>query len=130
LAEQLHYIGIMGRQNSQSHYLCSDLVTVQFTDPAGRRKRITANLEEIAPQRLSLLVDSRIPAGSSATIEAPGLILRGRARKCERSEDLGWFIEVRLAPDSRWSRARFTPAHLLAPPPIFCRHRPLTQVNA
>lgn len=120
----------MGNRNSQTHYLCSDLVTVQFTDRAGRRRRLTANLEEIAPNRLSLLVDSRIPAGSHATVEMPGLTLRGRARRAEHSGDLGWFIDVRLAPDSRWSRDRFTPAHLLVPPPNFCRHRPASQVNA
>jgi hypothetical protein len=124
----------MGKQNSQSHFLCSDLVTVQFTDPAGRRRRITANLEEIAPQRLSLLVESRIPAGSRATVEMPGLILRGRARKAEHSRELGWFIDVRLAPDSRWSRARYTPEHMISPEvaagPVFCRHKPATQVNA
>lgn len=124
----------MGKLNSKSHYLCSDLVTVQFTDRAGRCQRVTANLEEIAPHRLSLLLDSRIPFGSHATVEMPGLTLRGHARRAEHSSDLGWFIEVRLAPDSRWSRERFTPAHLLPSPsatsPNFCRHRPASQVNA
>lgn len=124
----------MGKLNSKSHYLCSDLVTVQFTDRAGRRQRVTANLEEIAPHRLSLLVDSRIPFGSCATVEMPGLTLRGRARRAEHSNDLGWFVEVRLAPDSRWSRERFTPAHMLTAPigsrPDFCRHHPASQVNA
>jgi hypothetical protein len=120
----------MGNHNKQINYLCSDLVTVNYTDRAGCRQRVTANLEEIAPNRLSLLVDLRIPTGSRATIEVRGLILRGRARKSEHSDDLGWFVEVRLAPDSQWSRDRYTPAHMLNPEPSFCRHSPTTKVNA
>ncbi|MEP7366165.1 MAG: hypothetical protein ABI972_23145 [Acidobacteriota bacterium] len=126
MAEHLHYKYIMGKQYSQSNYLCSDLVTVQIAEPCGRQLRITANLEEIGPKCLSLLVDSAIVAGSQVTVETRGVILRGQARKAEHSQDLGWFIEVRLAPDSRWSRARYTPAHILAPAvipePAFCRH--------
>ena len=124
----------MSTRNSQMHYLCSDLVTVNFTDHAGHRRRITANLEEIAPHRLSLLMDSRIPAGTRATIETKGLTLRGCARRAEHSQNLGWFIEIRLAPESRWSRDRFSPEHLLAatlpPQPVFCRHSSHAKANA
>ena len=134
MAGQLHYTDIMGNYNSKSQYLCSDLVTVHFTDPTGRKMRTTANLEEIAPNSLCLLVDSRIAAGSRTTIELKGLILRGQAGKVEHNQCLGYFVEVRLAPDSRWSRERYTPAHMLpsanSQEPTFCRHRPATKVNA
>jgi len=73
-----------------------------------------ANLEEIGPRRASLLVEARIPRGALTTIETQGQRLQGYARGAVHEEMLGWFVDVRLAPGSGWSRRQYTPEHLLS----------------
>jgi len=120
----------MHHQHRASYFLCSELVSLQFTDGSGRHK-LTANLEEISPRHLSLLSERRIPPGAPTIIETRGQSLRGIARSAVRQEPLGWIVDVRLAPSSPWSQDLFTPEHLLEPPRLWfhapCR-RPPAQV--
>jgi hypothetical protein len=42
-------------------------------------------------------------------------VLRGATKSCEYNRELGYFVEIELAPASRWSRRWFSPRHLIAP---------------
>mgnify|MGYP000862461923 CR=1 FL=1 len=114
----------MQHQHWAPTYLCSELVSLQYVDAAGRQKRTTANLEEIGPNCASLLVEARIPRGARTTIETQGQRLQGYARGAVHEEPLGWFVDVKLSPDSSWSRRRYTPEHLLNAFRTPCRRTP------
>lgn len=119
----------MQHQHWAPTYLCSELVSLQYVDATGRRRRTTANLEEIGPRCASVLVDARIPRGAFTTIETQGQRLLGVVRGAVHEEQLGWFVEVRLAPESSWSLKRYSPEHLLSAFRTPCR-RPAARVNA
>ena len=103
----------MGLQANHHHYLCSQLVTVEYLDPSGQNRSGTGNLEEISPTRLCILTAFEIPPGSSVAVLCQGHKLRGRAQKGVRNDWLGWIWDVRLEPESRWSKRLFLPEYLL-----------------
>ncbi|MBN8731403.1 MAG: hypothetical protein J0L64_12740 [Acidobacteria bacterium] len=114
----------MQHQHWAPTYLCSELVSLHYVDAAGRSQRTMANLEEIGPRRASLLVEARIPRGALTTIETQGQRLQGYARGAVHEALLGWFVDVRLAPDSSWSRGHYSPEHLLSAFRTPCRRTP------
>ncbi len=95
-------------------YLCSELVSVSWEDPQGRRRSGVANLEEIGETSAMLLAESIVPRGSTVYITSGEHHLRGTVEGITFDRVLGFFVEVALQPESRWSEKWFTPAHLLA----------------
>lgn len=82
---------------------------------------MTANLEEIGESSALLLMDRRLSAGSRIRINCKSRELKGIVESCRVNEWLGFFVEVRLDPDSRWSPQWFTPEHLLTLAPAQLR---------
>ena len=92
--------------------LCSELVIVTSTHRRGRQG-ILANLEEIGERFVELLMDSSFPRATSVRIVTKDHELEGFVQDCRRDPQLGFFVKVKLAPQSRWSERWFTPKHLL-----------------
>jgi len=92
--------------------LCSELV---FITRADRRapKGILGNLEEIGERFAEILADCSFPRATAVRILTKDHELEGFVEDCRRDQDLGFFIKIRLAPQSRWSEQWFTPQHLL-----------------
>src|ERR1700720_3480319 len=90
-------------------HLCSELVAVTWGDCEG-----CGNLEEIGEWTALVLLEDFVPRGTQIRIRCEGYELKGFVETYEFEEPMGFFVEVRLDPESRWSPKWFTPQHLLA----------------
>lgn len=115
-------LGVMVQ--STQRYMCSQLVFLTFAGRKGRRG-IPGNLEEINERTALVLAEGPVARGTQLTVQCGRSPLRGVVEACF-PDPLGFFIEVDLDFGSRWSRAWFTPKHLLMmlskrPPQVFTR---------
>ena len=92
--------------------MCSELVSVSH-DRSGLRVTRSGNLEEIGESSAAVLTESPLRRGSKVRINCRSNRLEGRVLSCSLVEQMGYWVEVRLAPESRWTEAWFTPEHLL-----------------
>ena len=92
-------------------YLCSELVKLTFSDGWGQ----SANLEEIGENSALVLTEQPVPRGAKLKLHCGSHTLEAMAGACRFDQLLGYFVEIRLDPASRWSPQRFAPEHLLVP---------------
>ncbi len=95
-----------------SHF-CSELVTVAPLDGGGPAA-VPGNLEEIGEWNALVLTEAAVQRGATVRVSCETHELRGVVESCVSEEPLGYFVEVRLDPESRWSEQWFAPKHLLA----------------
>jgi hypothetical protein len=106
----------MSHVANEPRYLCSELVNVLYEDRSLILNQIVANLEEISSTRATLFVEERLEPGSPVSFHAKGHDLNGFVELSEYHETLGWIVQIKLDPDSRWDVEMFTPDHSL---PVF-----------
>jgi hypothetical protein len=94
--------------------LCADLVDLQWKDPAGKKRRTVANLEDISLSGACVQLEKPIPLGTKVRVTYPKGELFGTIRYCVFRE-IGYFLGVEFEPDCRWSLRQFRPQHLLDP---------------
>ncbi len=102
----------MDDPKSTCRNLCSELVFITRTDRPGRRA-LLGNLEEIGERFAEILTDCSFPRAAVVRIVTKEHKLEGFVEDCRRDGQLGFFVKVRLSPESRWSEPWFTPKHLL-----------------
>ena len=90
-------------------YLCSELIDLTFSNGRGQ----SANLEEIGENSALVLTEQPVPRGVRLNINCGNHTLKGIAGACRFDKLLGYFVEIRFTPASRWSPQWFTPEHLL-----------------
>jgi hypothetical protein len=90
-------------------YLCSELVNLTFSDGWAQ----SANLEEIGENSALVLTEQPVPHGAKLNLNCGSHTLEGMAGACSFDQLLGYFVEIRLDPASRWSPQWFAPEHLL-----------------
>jgi hypothetical protein len=105
----------MAKQLSVERNWCSELVSVVRVNRTGASEAVAGNLEEIAERSAIVLTECPIPIASRVHIACRTHVLRGTTKSCEYDPLLGYYIEVELAPASRWSPAWFSPRHLVTP---------------
>jgi hypothetical protein len=88
------------------------MVHIRWTDTAGRQRRTTALLEDIAAHGACLQVDKALPLETEIQIEHRKAQMRGTVRYCAY-RDIGYFVGVQFTADSEWSKNKFTPQHML-----------------
>lgn len=95
-----------------NRYLCSELV---FVTRKGRRgwRGILGNLEEIGERFAEILTESAFPKNAEVRISSRNRQLEGVVESCKLQRPLGFFVKIKLAPQSRWSQRWFRPRHLL-----------------
>jgi hypothetical protein len=95
------------------HHLCSELVSVARL--SGRRsvQLLEGNLEEIGEWSALILTQSSVPLGSKVRVRGESHELKGFVRSCTHDPLLGFFIDIGLDSESRWSEKWFVPGHLL-----------------
>jgi hypothetical protein len=103
----------MAKQVSLERNWCSELVAVVNVTRRGVAESVPGNLEEIGERSALVLTEYPLPLGSRVHIACRSHILRGATASCEFHRGLGYFLEIVLAPASRWSRRWFSPQHLL-----------------
>jgi hypothetical protein len=92
--------------------LCSELVFISSARRGGGQG-ILGNLEEIGERFVEILTDCSFPRATMVRIVTKDHKLEGFVENCRRDQQLGFFVKVRLAPQSCWSERWFTPRHLL-----------------
>jgi hypothetical protein len=114
----------MDERRFESRFLCSDLIQVEWTCPPdsnGGRKvgslAVEAVLEDISPLGACVQVDEPIPPGAAISIvvkhgDTPRF--SGHVSYCIYRE-LGYFVGIRFANETRWSSRSFEPLHLTNP---------------
>jgi len=98
---------------SRSH-LCSELVSVDRLQGHRTLPVLTGNLEEIGEWSALILTEASVAPGTKVRITGKTNELRGFVRSCISDRLLGFFIEIGLDVESRWSERWFSPEHLLA----------------
>ena len=93
-------------------YPCSELVNLTFSDGQAQ----SANLEEIGENSALVMTEQPVRRGAKLKIDCGSHTLRGIARASSFDKTLGYFVEIRLDPASRWSPQWFAPDHLLLLP--------------
>jgi hypothetical protein len=92
--------------------LCADMVTVSWTDKAGRKCTATALLEDISASGGCLQFESAVPLGAILHWSCPNQEFTGEVRYCVYRE-IGYFVGVEFDLESRWSKKGYKPQHLL-----------------
>jgi len=103
----------MAKQVSLARNWCSELVAIINVTRRGVTESLAGNLEEIGERSALVLTERPLPLERRVHIACREHVLRGITKSCEFHRALGYFLEIELAPASRWSRRWFSPRHLL-----------------
>jgi len=95
-------------------HLCSELVSVARLSGGRPSQVLDGNLEEIDERSALILLQNAVSIGTRVRVKGKAHELNGRVRKCTFDEVLGFFIEVSLDAESRWSEKWFVPEHLFS----------------
>ena len=104
----------MPEKRAEPRFLCSDLVTLQWSDEARRRREETVVLENISASGACVQAEVAVTESASVTLVCGKAEFRGHVRSCYLRDD-GYFIGIAFDADSKWSRAKFQPEHLVDP---------------
>ena len=108
----------------QHRHLCSELVSVVRPSKIGQPRTITGNLEEIGERSAVVLLETALSIGVRVRVKTKGGTLRGVVRAWAGEPLLGFFVEIALSRESRWSEKWFAPEHLLKVPSARLRSSP------
>ena len=100
------------RERSRLH-LCSELVSVTHLTRR-QPQAVDGNLEEIDEERALILMQDAVPTGTRVRVKGKAHELKGFVTSCTFDQLLGFFIEIELDAESRWSESLFLPQHLFA----------------
>jgi len=94
--------------------LCAGLVEVRWTDALEGECKTIANLDDLSPGGVSLLLDRPLKQGVRLEFTYSGQTVAGDVRHCTRNE-ICWIVGVWFGPDSQWDPGEYPPEHLLDP---------------
>lgn len=104
----------MTERRAEPRFLCSDLITLSWRDESRHDHSETVVLENISASGASVQSETSISEGTDVTMNCGKCDFRGVVRFCYRRDD-GYFIGIVFDDDSRWSKAKYSPKHLLDP---------------
>lgn len=102
----------MQARKFQRQHLCSELVSVARLSGDRPNEVLDGNLEEIGEWSALLLLQNAVPIGTKVEVKGETNKLKGRVKSCTYDRLLGFYVEIELAPESRWSEKWFVPQHL------------------
>jgi hypothetical protein len=102
----------MDERRTEARMLCADMMEVFWRDSDGQTGKAMALLEDISPSGACLQLETAIPLASEIRWNSPKQGFEGHVRYCVYRE-IGYFVGVEFASDSRWSTKRYKPQHLL-----------------
>ncbi len=102
----------MAKLSRMQRHWCSEIVSIACRGKDGSLKSIVGNLEEIGERTLVVLTEALVPMGTLVSIRCRDYELKGIADSRDRDGRLGFFLKIRLAPESRWTLRQFVPEHL------------------
>jgi len=104
----------VGEKRSEPRFLCSDLVTLRWSDGPRRERRETVVLENISASGACVQAEVSVPESMRAWLVCGNVEFAGYVRSCYRRDE-GYFVGIAFDEDSKWSIAKFKPEHLLDP---------------
>jgi hypothetical protein len=104
----------VGEKRSEPRFLCSDLVTLRWSDGPRRERRETVVLENISASGACVQAEVVVSEGARVRLGCGNVEFSGYVRACYRRDD-GYFVGIAFDEDSKWSIAKFKPEHLLDP---------------
>jgi len=107
----------VSEKRREARLLCAGLVEVHWVEADGTRSATIANLDDLSPSGVSLLLEGPLPPGTQIEFFHGGHRVSGAVRYCSSTE-LGWIAGVEFGPDSQWDPAACPPEHLLDPKSI------------
>ena len=102
----------MRERRVKSRMMCADMVDICWKDTGGRTRRSTALLEDISHHGACLQLEREMPLETELSIEHASTRMSGRVRYCVYRE-IGYFLGIEFAEDSKWTERKFRPQHLL-----------------
>lgn len=96
----------------ESRNMCADMVEVRWKTSSGKARAATALLEDISASGACLQLETALAPGTEICWECPNQQFAGRVSYCEYRE-IGYFVGVKFAEGSKWSKRAFRPRHLL-----------------
>ena len=116
----------MEDQRAEPRYLCSHLVTLCWQEGAQGERCETVVLENISASGACVQAEVSTPNDAGVRLVCGKAEFHGGVRFCYRRDD-GYFIGIAFDTDSKWSKAKFEPEHLLDPSEVKPRRtNPLT----
>jgi hypothetical protein len=100
-------------KRAEPRFLCSDLVVLRWSD-AARRREETVVLENISTSGACVQAEVPVTENAGVTLLCGSAEFHGYVRSCYL-RDAGYFIGIAFDTDSKWSKAKFQPEHLLDP---------------
>jgi hypothetical protein len=104
----------MQERRREARMMCADMVEVSWKDPAGKRRRTMALLEDISASGACLQLETPLPAGVEVIWTAQSQDFQGRVRYCLYRE-IGYFAGIEFSPVSKWSKTAYHPQHMFDP---------------
>ena len=99
-------------RRTEGRLLCADMVNIAWRDALGKRRRTVGLLEDISPSGACLQLEHAVPLGSEISWSSPRREFSGYVQYCNYRE-IGYFVGVEFAGDSKWSKRAYKPQHLL-----------------
>src|SRR2546421_897138 len=103
----------MPERRAEPRFLCSDLVELRWRD-ARHDHSETVVLENISASGASVQSETTISEGTDVNMICDKREFRGVVRSCYRRDD-GYFVGIAFDADSKWSKAKYKPKHLVDP---------------
>jgi hypothetical protein len=94
-------------------HLCSELVSIARVSDSKGTQAMTGNLEEIGERSALILTSEAVAPGTKVRVTGEQNELRGSVRSCVFDQILGFFVDIMLDVETRWSEKWFRPQHLL-----------------
>lgn len=104
----------MPEKRAEPRFLCSDLVMLRWSDESQRPCEETVVLENISTSGACVQAEVPVAESVEVTLLCGPAEFHGYVRSCYL-RDGGYFIGIAFDPDSKWSKAKFQPEHLLDP---------------
>jgi hypothetical protein len=93
-------------------HLCSELVSVARLSDRRSTQALDGNLEEIGEWSALILTQEAVAPRTKVRVKGQTHELKGFVRSCTFDSVLGYYIEIGLDAESRWSEKWFVPQHL------------------
>lgn len=104
----------MRRKREKDVCLCSELVTVQWTDAFSQKQEAVVNLEEIWPEGGVLQFEYPMRPDTAVRVLLGHAWFEG-AVVDSKSDFVGHYVEIRFDEGHRWSPADYEPEHFFDP---------------
>jgi hypothetical protein len=118
----------VAEQRAETRFLCSDLVSLLWCDTSGGEHRETVVLENISASGACVQAEVSVSESARVSLVCGKAAFHGYVRSCYRRDD-GYFIGIAFDADSKWSKAKFRPEHLLDPRKVKPRKTALKRIT-